>query len=248
MNPRARLAGLAGGDGTSAPSLADNSLIAALPANERAAFEQRAKRVSASLREVLFEPNDPFERVLFPVSAMGSLLTLLKDGTQLEAMTVGHEGFLGMPLFHGVSVARFKGVCQIEGEFYELSTSDFHSLVDTAPQFRSSLHRYAQFTNEVIAQTAACNGIHLIEQRCARWLLITADAVGRKDFSLTQELLSQMLAVRRPGVTVAIGALERQGLIEHRYGRVSIVDAEGLKKVSCECYQTIAEKARELLK
>jgi Mn-dependent DtxR family transcriptional regulator len=89
--------------------------------------------------------------------------------------------------------------------------------------------------------------MHLIEERCARWLLITADAVDRKDFSLTQEFLSQMLAVRRPGVTVAIGALERQGLIQHRYGRVSIVDAEGLKKVACECYQTINEKARELL-
>jgi CRP-like cAMP-binding protein len=109
------------------------------------------------------------------------------------------------------------------------------------------LHRYAQFSTEAMAQTAACNGIHLIEQRCARWLLLSADAVGRKDFSLTQEFLSQMLAVRRPGVTVAIGALERQGLIEHRYGRVSIVDTEGLKKVACECYNTIKEKTRELL-
>jgi CRP-like cAMP-binding protein len=89
--------------------------------------------------------------------------------------------------------------------------------------------------------------MHLIEQRCARWLLLTADAVGRKDFSLTQEFLSQMLAVRRPGVTVAIGALERQGLIQHRYGKVSISDIEGLKKVSCECYQTIIDKSRELL-
>ena len=103
------------------------------------------------------------------------------------------------------------------------------------------LHRYAQLSGEVIAQTAACNSIHMIEQRCARWLLITADAVGRNNFSLTQEFLSQMLSVRRPGVTVAIGALERQGLIEHRYGRVSIVDAEGLKKVACECYAVIRE-------
>ncbi len=178
---------------------------------------------------------------------MGSLVTVLKDGTQLEAMTVGHEGFLGLPLFHGISVARCRGVCQVEGEFYELSPKDFLSLVESAPHFRSLMHKYAQFTSEVMAQTAACNGIHLIEQRCARWLLLTADAVSRKDFSLTQELLSQMLAVRRPGVTVAIGALERQGLIQHRYGRVSIVDTEGLKKVSCECYHTIAEKTRELL-
>jgi CRP-like cAMP-binding protein len=247
MNPRSRSTGLTGGDGSAAPSISENSLIGSLPANERAEFEQRTTRVTCSLREILFEPNEPLKRLLFPISAMGSMLTILKDGTLLEAMTVGHEGFMGLPVFHGISVARCRGVCQIEGEFYELSPRDFLSLVENAPYLRSRIHRYAQFTTEVIAQTAACNGIHLIEQRCARWLLLTADAVRRKEFSLTQELLSQMLAVRRPGVTVAIGALERQGLIEHRYGRVSIADFEGLKKVSCECYQTIADKARELL-
>jgi hypothetical protein len=178
---------------------------------------------------------------------MGSLVTVLKDGTTLEAMTVGREGFMGLPLFHGIPVARCKGICQVEGDFYQVAPNDFVSLVKIAPELRLQLHRYAQFSNEVVAQSAACNSMHLIEQRCARWLLLTADAVGRKDFSLTQEFLSQMLAVRRPGVTVAIGALERQGLIDHRYGKVSISDADGLKKVACECYQTITDKARELL-
>jgi len=154
---------------------------------------------------------------------------------------------MGLPLFHGIPVARCKGITQVEGDFYQLAPKDFVSLLKTAPELRLMLHRYAQFSNEVVAQSAACNSMHLIEQRCARWLLLTADAVGRKDFSLTQEFLSQMLAVRRPGVTVAIGTLERQGLIEHRYGKVSISDAEGLKKVACECYQTITDKAQELL-
>jgi CRP-like cAMP-binding protein len=236
-----------GGDGTTAPVVAENQIIASLPVDETAAFLQRAERVSCSLRESFFEINEPFERVLFPITGMGSLVTVLKDGTTLEAMTVGREGFLGLPLFHGVNVARCKAMCQIEGEFFQLSPQDFTSLVASAPTLRSRLHRYAQLSSEVIAQTAACNGIHLIEQRCARWLLITADAVGRTNFNLTQEFLSQMLAVRRPGVTVAIGGLERHGLIEHRYGRVSIVDVEGLKKTACECYHTIAEKTRELL-
>jgi hypothetical protein len=178
---------------------------------------------------------------------MGSLVTVLKDGTSLEAMTVGREGCMALPLFHGISVARCKGVCQIEGEFFQMTPDDFRALLRVAPRLNDALHRYSQFSSEVIAQTAACNGIHMIEQRCARWLLITADAIDRLNFSLTQEFLSQMLSVRRPGVTVAIGALERQGLIEHRYGRVSISDVEGLKKVACECYQTINEKARELL-
>jgi CRP-like cAMP-binding protein len=247
MRSRSGPSGRTDGDGTSAAIAVENTIIAKLPPNELASFEDRAQKISAPLREILFDLNEPFERVLFPLTGMGSLVTVLKDGTTLEAMTVGREGFMGLPLFHGIPVARCKGICQVEGEFYQLSPDDFISLLKIAPELRLMLHRYAQFSNEVIAQSAACNSMHLIEQRCARWLLLTADAVGRKDFSLTQEFLSQMLAVRRPGVTVAIGALERQGLIEHRYGKVSISDVEGLRKVSCECYQTITDKARELL-
>jgi CRP-like cAMP-binding protein len=247
MRSKTGLSGHAGGNGTSASTAIQNDIIDKLPANELAAFLERAEKISSPLREVLFEVNEPFERVLFPLTGMGSLVTVLKDGTTLEAMTVGREGFMGLPLFHGIPVARCKGICQVEGDFYQVAPNDFVSLVKIAPELRLQLHRYAQFSNEVVAQSAACNSMHLIEQRCARWLLLTADAVGRKDFSLTQEFLSQMLAVRRPGVTVAIGALERQGLIDHRYGKVSISDADGLKKVACECYQTITDKARELL-
>jgi CRP-like cAMP-binding protein len=247
MRSKTGLSGHAGGDGTRGTTAIQNDIIDKLPANELAAFLERAEKISSPLREVLFEVNEPFERVLFPLTGMGSLVTVLKDGTTLEAMTVGREGFMGLPLFHGIPVARCKGICQVEGDFYQVAPNDFVSLVKIAPELRLQLHRYAQFSNEVVAQSAACNSMHLIEQRCARWLLLTADAVGRKDFSLTQEFLSQMLAVRRPGVTVAIGALERQGLIDHRYGKVSISDADGLKKVACECYQTITDKARELL-
>ncbi len=247
MKSSSRSSVLSGGDGSSAASVAENKLVAGLPADESAAFLERAEKVQCSLREILFELNEPFDRVLFPITGMGSLVTVLNDGTSLEAMTVGREGFMGLPLFHGIEVARCKGMCQIEGEFYQMTPKSFASLVAVAPQFRARLHRYAQLSSEVIAQTAACNGIHLIEQRCARWLLVTADAVGRTNFNLTQEFLSQMLAVRRPGVTVAIGGLEHQGLIEHRYGKISIVDVEGLKKVACECYNTINEKTRELL-
>jgi CRP-like cAMP-binding protein len=247
MSPSSGSSAHRGGDGVAAGAVAENNLIARLPVNEHAEFIQRAKRVECSLREVFFEVNDPLERILFPITGMASLVTVLKDGTSLEAMTVGREGFTGLPLFHGIKVARYRGMCQIEGEFYEMNPQEFTSLLGVAPTLRSTLHRYSQLSSEVIAQTAACNGIHLIEQRCARWLLVTADAIGRPNFNLTQEFLSQMLAVRRPGVTVAIGGLERQGLIEHRYGRVSIVDVEGLKKVACECYQTINEKTRELM-
>jgi CRP-like cAMP-binding protein len=238
---------MVGGNGASAPATAENNLVAKLPLADVGAFLARAKRVSCTLRESIFEVGERVDRVLFPISGMASLVTVLKDGTSLEAMAVGREGFVGLPLFHGIPIARSRGICQIEGEFYQMTPDDFLSLLTSSSELRRILHRYAQLSNEVIAQTAACNSMHLIEQRCARWLLLSADAVGRADFGLTHEFLSQMLAVRRPGVTVAIGGLERQGLIEHRYGKVSLRDVDGLKKVACECYTTIAEKSRELM-
>jgi CRP-like cAMP-binding protein len=247
MSPKSGTPIMAGGNGAHAPTTAENNLIAKLPLPDVGAFLARAKRVSCTLRESIFEVGERVDRVLFPISGMASLVTVLKDGTSLEAMAVGREGFVGLPLFHGITVARTKGICQIEGEFYQMTPDEFISLVTSSSELRRILHRYAQLSNEVIAQTAACNSMHLIEQRCARWLLLSADAVGRTDFGLTHEFLSQMLAVRRPGVTVAIGGLERQGLIEHRYGKVSLRDVEGLKKVACECYHTIAEKSRELM-
>jgi CRP-like cAMP-binding protein len=247
MSSRSGLSQRASGDGSSRPTTAENNLIAKLPPDEFSEFLERAEKVHCALREMIFDINEPFDRVLFPISGMGSLVTVLKDGTMLEAQTVGREGFLGLPLFHGFHTARQKGMCQLEGDFYELSPDDFLSLLEVSPQLRKELHHYSQYSTEAIAQTAACNSMHLIEQRCARWLLTTADAVGRINFNLTQEFLSQMLAVRRPGVTVAMGALERQGLLEHRYGKVMILDVEGMKKVACECYATISDKARELL-
>lgn len=206
-----------------------------------------ATQVDGTLREVFFAKDQRIENVYFPLTGMISLVTQLRDGTSLESMTVGCEGFAGLPLFHGVTTARTLAMCQIEGQFLRLPAESFTSLLKKAPQLSLLLHRYSQFAHEVVSQTAACNSMHLIEQRCARWLLITSDAVGGKDFGLTHEFLSQMLAVRRPGVTVAIGALEKMDLIVHRYGRISILDSEGLEKAACECYRSVKDRGQELL-
>src|ERR1700694_4187936 len=147
--------GRAGGDGISARAAVQNDIIAKLPPNELAAFLDRAEKISSPLREILFELNEPFERVLFPLTGMGSLVTVLKDGTTLEAQTVGREGFMGLPLFHGIPVARCKGICQVEGDFFQLAPKDFLSLVKVAPELQLMLHRYAQISNEVGAQSGA---------------------------------------------------------------------------------------------
>jgi len=234
-------------DGADSPaSPLSNLLLARLPEAELDLVVEKGEQISAALRDDLFEIRAPIEKVYFPLTGMASLVTVLKDGTSLEGMTVGREGFVGLPLFHGIKTHRSIGMCQIEGDFFVLSADDFLEVIAKAPKLQAQLHLYSQFASEVLTQSAACNGTHLVEQRCARWLLTTADAVGRTTFNLTQEFLSQMLAVRRPGVTVAVGALERQGLIAHRYGAVTILDIKGLKAASCECYTTVRNSAQEL--
>ena len=247
MARRTRSMNQVDGDGAGpAASPLSNLLLARLPENELGLITVRGEQFSATLRQQFFEIKDPIEKVYFPLTGMASLVTVLKDGTLLEGMTVGREGFVGLPLFHGINNHRSMGMCQIEGDFFEMSADDFVEVLEETPKLRAQLHVFSQFASEVLAQSAACNGTHLVEQRCARWLLTTADAVGRTKFNLTQEFLSQMLAVRRPGVTVAVGALERQGLIAHRYGAVTILDINGLKNASCECYGTVKESAQEL--
>ena len=235
----------------SVPSLAAratrNNLLSKLPQSELTALLELSTHVKCDLRDVLSASRQTINNVYFPLTGMISLVTELKDGTSLESMTVGCEGFAGLPLFHGVNTTMTMSVCQIEGTFLRLSADSFTELLPSMPQLALLLHRYSQFAHEVVAQTAACNSMHLIEQRCARWLLISSDAVGKNELGLTHDLLSQMLAVRRPGVTVAIGALEKLKLIVHRYGKISILDKKGLEAVACECYRTVKDREHELL-
>lgn len=226
---------------------AQNALLSRLPARELDTLLALGTRVHCDGREILYSKGREIEHVYFPLTGMISLVTELKDGTFIEAMTVGCEGFAGLPVFHGVPVTKTMAMCQIKGEFFRIPSDSFTDHVKESPELAQLLHRYSQFANEVVSQSAACNSMHLIEQRCARWLLITADAVGSPEFGLTHEFLSQMLAVRRPGVTVAIGALEKAELIAHRYGNITILDERGLEKVACECYRTMKDRRDELL-
>jgi CRP-like cAMP-binding protein len=224
-----------------------NNLLSKLPESELTALLELSTQVQCDLRDVLSASRQRIKNVYFPLTGMISLVTELKDGTSLESMTVGCEGFAGLPLLHGVPTTMTMSMCQIEGTFVRLPADSFTELLPRTPQLSLILHRYAQFAHEVVAQTAACNSMHLIEQRCARWLLISSDAVGKTELGLTHDFLSQMLAVRRPGVTVAIGALEKSKLIVHRYGKISILDKKGLEAVACECYRTLKDREKELL-
>lgn len=224
-----------------------NKILNLVPASELESVLNRCETATIASKEIVFGRGDPIHYVYFPENCVISLITELRDGDSVEAMTVGSDGFVGMPIFHGVPSSRLKAIGQITGETRRVPVDDFRRLVRECEGLDRLLHRYSQFIFETVSQSAACNRLHVIEQRCARWLLMSQDRVGRNQFDLTQEFLAVMLGVRRPGVTVAMGVLEKMGLITHSRGSITVVDRAGLEKASCECYQTIKDRQAELI-
>jgi CRP-like cAMP-binding protein len=224
-----------------------NRILALLPQAELESILSRCEMVTVHSKELIFRREEPIEYVYFPEDGVISLVTDLDDGDSVEAMTVGSDGFVGMAVFHGAPSSRLKAIGQITGLTRRLSAEDFRELARSCEGFDQLLHRYSQFVFETVAQSAACNRLHVIEQRCARWLLMSQDRVGRNRFDLTQEFLAEMLGVRRPGVTVAMGILEKAGLISHGRGTITVVDRSGLEKVSCECYRAIRDRQAKLI-
>jgi CRP-like cAMP-binding protein len=224
-----------------------NRILNLLPAAELDEVLTRSERVSVKSKEVLYRSGESIRHVYFPEDCVISLVTELANGDAVEAMTVGSDGFAGIAVFHDVSASRLKAIGQISGQATRLRVEDFRALVRDCESFARMLHRYSQFVFESVAQSAACNRLHVIEQRCARWLLMSQDRVHRDEFNLTQEFLAEMLGVRRPGVTVAMGTLEKAGLIAHTRGSIKVIDRPGLEKASCECYRTIKVRQAELI-
>jgi hypothetical protein len=223
-----------------------NKLLRLLPATELETLLQLSELVTIESKEILWEPEQTIEFAHFPEDCVISLVTKLKNGDTVEAMTVGNDGFAGIALFHCLPSSRLQAIGQITGQSQRIPAEDFRKLVAECEELDRVLHNYSQFVFETVSQSAACNRLHVIEQRCARWLLMSHDRVGRDHFDLTQEFLAEMLGVRRPGVTVAMGILEKAGLISHGRGNITVVDRAGLEKASCECYDAIRERQARL--
>jgi CRP-like cAMP-binding protein len=223
-----------------------NKILNLLPAKDLEAVLERSEMVTVKSEEVVFRRREPIPYAYFPDNCVISLVTEMADGDTVEAMTVGNDGFVGMAVFNQVASSWLKAIGQISGEARRIATKDFREVMQASRALEGLLHRYSQFVFETVSQSAACNRLHVIEQRAARWLLMSEDRVGRNQFDLTQEFLAQMLGVRRPGVTVAMGVLERAGLIAHGRGNITVVDRAGLEKVACECYASIKGRQSEL--
>lgn len=203
--------------------------------------------IKLELRQVMFDVNKPIEHVYFVEDGVVSIVGVMADGTSVETATVGFEGMVGLPVFHGTDRTSAQAFCQVPGSALRMEVARFRRELALNDTLGAMLHRYAQALITLIAQSSACNRIHVMEQRCARWLLHTHDRVNADVFSLTQQFLAQMLGVRRATVTVAAGSLQRRGFIEYAMGKVTIKDRQGLESASCECYRIIASEFDRLL-
>lgn len=219
-----------------------NRILGQLSSKEWERLQPELEHVRLSFKEPLVDQGRPIESVYFVNSGVISIVTDMKDGTVVETSTVGREGFIGLPVVLGASKSPWRAFCQIPGDAFCMSARALATEVARGGTLDRFIRRYAGAAMSFLAQSAACNRAHSLEERMARWLLITRDRVDSDDFPLTQEFLGQMLGVRRPTVSLAGSALQRAGLIRYTRGKITIIDRGGLEKVSCECYAHVKEQ------
>jgi CRP-like cAMP-binding protein len=227
------------------PSGNQNLLLAALPTDDYARIRPSLSVVPLKLKDVLHKPGEPIRDVYFPGGGFCSLLTVLQDGNMVEIATIGREGMVGVSAALEGNPATAAAMVQGETDTcYRMKVEAFRQEIDRHGAFYELVNHYGQALFGFVAQCTACNAIHSVEQRLARWLLMAQDRMDSDDFPLTQEFVAMMLGASRPTVTVVAGTLQKAGLITYRHGRITVVDREGLESASCECYRA----ATDLLK
>jgi CRP-like cAMP-binding protein len=224
-----------------------NRILDHLPQRELSRIKKALTEVDAVIRDEIYRPNQPFEHVYFPETAIASVVNTLEDGTEIEVATVGYEGMVGLSRFLGTNQTPARAFWQVAGTAFRLNGAFLQQEKRTGSALAATLGLYTQGFFAQIAQSVTCNRLHSLEQRCARWLLMTHDRVPRDDFPLKQEFLAQMLGVRRTGISEVAGRLQRKRLIKYSRGCMSVTDRRGLERLSCECYHVVAREYRRLL-
>lgn len=212
-----------------------NRLLAALPDKDRGRLLDGAERVELVFADVLCEPGDRMPHVYFPIESFISLIARI-DASFMEVGLVGDEGMFGIPVSLGVNVSALRAVVQGAGSALRINAASLRREIERSVALQQQLNRYYYVSRSQLARAGACARFHMVEARLARWLLMTGDRSHSNDFKITHELLAYMLGVRRAGVTIAAGSLQRRGLISYRRGHVRILDRAGLKSASCGCY------------
>lgn len=224
-----------------------NRLLAALPKKEYQRLLPELKQVTMPFAEVLYEPGERIRYVYFPNDSVISLLAEVADRSTLEVGLVGNEGLGGLSVFMGVDTSQYRAVIQGAGTAMRMKASAMRKEADRTGPFHHLLHLYAHSLLAQVSQAAACNRFHMVDARLARWLLMSGDRIGTDEFRLTQDFISNMLGVRREGVSKAAGLLQKNELINYSRGHIKILDRAGLEAVSCECYGIIKDESDSYL-
>ena len=228
-------------------SLRQNHLLNALPQGDFERLAPQLESIPMKLGDVLYEPGTRMRHVYFPTTSIVSLMYLMENGASAEIAIVGNEGVLGISLFMGGDTTPSRAVVQGAGHAFRLKAQ---LLKDEFARFGPMLRLLLRYTQALItqmSQTAVCNRHHSVDQQLCRWLLLSLDRLASNELVMTQELIANMLGVRREGVTEAAGKLQEAGLIRYRRGRISVLDRRGLEARSCECYQVVKTEFDRLL-
>jgi CRP-like cAMP-binding protein len=224
-----------------------NQLLAALPHAQWDHWQPHLEPVELPLGSVLYESGGELSHVYFPTTAIISLLYILQSGASAEIAVVGHEGIVGVSLFMGGGSTPSRAIVQSAGDGFRLKANLMMEEFDRAGPVLHLLLRYTQALITQMAQTAVCNRHHSLDQQLCRWLLLSLDRLPSNQLIMTQELIANMLGVRREGVTAAAGNLHEAGLIQYQRGHITVLDRPGLEQRTCECYEVVRKEYARLL-
>jgi CRP-like cAMP-binding protein len=232
---------------TEARSKTSNRILNALSRPEYDSLSPHLDPVNLSTGEVLYHPEQPITHVYFPNRGTVSLVSMFEDGGSVEVGMVGNEGMFGVCVFLGSVSTPLEAVVQLPGDGLRMRADVLKGEFRKGGQLQDLLLRYTQVFITQIAQTAACNRVHAVEGRLAKWLLMCQDRANSKDLALTHEFIATMLGTRRAGITEAANQLRSEGLINYRRGRVTVTDRDGLEAMSCECYPLMKKELNRLV-
>ena len=230
-----------------APSPRSNHLLAAAPAEVQERLFPHLQLISLALGDVLYESGSVMRHVYFPTDAIVSLLYVMENGASAEIAVVGNEGLIGVSLFMGGESTPSRAIVQSAGQAFRLSGQRLKDEFNRHGELLQLMLRYTQSLITQMAQTAVCNRHHSIDQQLCRWLLLSLDRLPGNQLLMTQELIANMLGVRREGVTDAAGKLQRLGVIEYSRGLITVLDRPHLERLSCECYAVVKKETDRLL-
>jgi CRP-like cAMP-binding protein len=223
-----------------------NRLLARLPPEEYLRLLPHLQLVSLALKHVLYEARSPIDYAYFPNRGVVSALAVMEDGRAIEVATIGDEGMVGLPVLVGAKTTANRMVVQVPGEALRMGEDVLREEVSRDSPLRRLLVLYHTAFLAQVSQAVACNGLHSVHQRCCRWLLMTQDRAHADVFPMTHEFLAEMLGVRRSTVSEVLQPFQEEGLIRYSRGKCTILDREGLKAGTCECYRVIAKEFERL--